>query len=311
MKETLEKIFDIPFLVENGMDSYPWVRVTPKGEKGQMFSIKVVNRSDVRLIVAFEPEAFSATLVASMGRSDSEKRAMFCDAARLQVARGGEIAMKINGVPVSPCDFSTWPSDEWKKVDFQTVVILPEGIAGKPDLVREKIREWGCLVMGTFLALVRIDLVQRNPMVDPGLQKPQEEGDRFSVVVNKYERSTVNRFLCISKLGTKCFICGFDFKKKYGAIGDGFIHVHHVVPVSKLGAGYVIDPEKDLIPVCPNCHAMLHRKDPPYQPEELRQIIERERQASCDYPTLRPTYRIAAEKAVKNYGEDEQCPNTK
>ena len=79
MKETLEKIFDIPFLVERGTDSYPWVRVTPKGEKGQMFSIRVTNRTNVRLVINFEPQAFSAALVASMGRSDEGKRMSFCD----------------------------------------------------------------------------------------------------------------------------------------------------------------------------------------------------------------------------------------
>ena len=283
MKETLEKIFDIPFIVENGVDSYPWVRITPKGEKGQMFSVKVINRSDVRLIICFEPQAVSGALVASMGRSDNEKRTAFCDSIRLQMARGGEVSMRINGVAVTPYDFSTWPSEEWKKVDFRTIVILPENVAGEPEFVKGKIREWGCLVMGTFLSLVRIDLVERNPMVDVSLMEPQKEGDRFSVVVNKYERSTVNRFLCIAKCGMACSICGFDFKKKYGAVGDGFIHVHHVVPVSKLGAGYVIDPENDLIPVCPNCHAMLHRRNPPYMPEELRQIILREQQTAHGY----------------------------
>lgn len=303
MKETLEKIFDIPFLAESGVDSYPWVRVTPKGEKGQMFSIKVTNRSDVRLVINFEPQAFSAALVASMGRSDDEKRTAFCDSVRLQMARGGEVTMKINGTSVPPHDYSSWPSEEWKRVEFQTVVILPEGVAGVPELVKGKIREWGGLVMGTFLALVRIDLVERNPKVDSRSPLSQTEGDHFSVVVNKYERSTVNRFLCIAKYGASCSICGFDFKKKYGQLGDGFIHVHHIVPVSKLGPGYVIDPEKDLTPVCPNCHAMLHRKDPPCLPGELRQIIESESRA-LEYSTLRPSYRMAAEKRDSEYGKD-------
>jgi 5-methylcytosine-specific restriction protein A len=45
----------------------------------------------------------------------------------------------------------------------------------------------------------------------------------------------------------------------YGEIGRGFIHVHHVVPISSIGESYKVDPAKDLVPVCPNCHAMLHR----------------------------------------------------
>ena len=72
-----------------------------------------------------------------------------------------------------------------------------------------------------------------------------------------------------------CHICGFDFEKTYGAVGKRFIHVHHITPVSELGPDYRINPEKDLIPVCPNCHAMLHRRKPPYLPEELRSVINK------------------------------------
>ena len=70
-----------------------------------------------------------------------------------------------------------------------------------------------------------------------------------------------------------CSICGFDFEKNYGELGKGFIHVHHIVPVSKIGPNYIIDPVKDLIPVCPNCHAMLHRTDPPMDPDVLLKIL--------------------------------------
>ena len=295
MKETLEKIFDIPFLVGNGYDSYPWVCVTPRGEEGQMFSIKVTNRSNVRLVITFEPQVFSAALIESMGHADEGKRVAFCDIIRLLKARGGEVSMKINETTVAADDFSTWPTDEWRRVEFKTVVILAPEVAGVSELVQGKVREWGCLITGAFLALVRIDLVERNPLVDSNLNGPQSEGDRFTVVTNKYERSAVNRFLCLAKHGTSCSICGFDFKKKYGEIGDGFIHVHHVVPVSKLGPGYVVDPEKDLIPVCPNCHAMLHRREPPYLPEDLHQMIEQEHQVVYQYSTLESPYSEAAE----------------
>lgn len=304
MKQTLEKTFDIPFVVENGTDPYPWVRATPWGEAGQMFSVRVTNRSDVRLVIEFEPQAFSAALIASMGRNIKGKHDAFCDSVRLLMARGGEVSMSINGVPVSPSDSSAWPSGEWKKVSFQVVVILPEDVAGNPNLVQEKVREWGCLVMGTFLTLVRIDLIEHDGLqTNSGSLVPQTEGDRFSVAMNKYERSAINRFLCIAKYGTTCSVCGFNFRKKYGQLGEGFIHVHHVIPVSKLGAGYVVDPEKDLTPVCPNCHAMLHQKDPPYLPEELRLMIERERHV-FDYSMQRSTYRMAAETPHETYGGD-------
>lgn len=79
--------------------------------------------------------------------------------------------------------------------------------------------------------------------------------------------------MCLAKKGYKCKICQFDFREVYGAIGKQYIEVHHITPVSMLGPGYVIDIDKDLIPVCANCHAMLHKKYPPYLPDELIDIM--------------------------------------
>jgi 5-methylcytosine-specific restriction protein A len=64
-------------------------------------------------------------------------------------------------------------------------------------------------------------------------------------------------------------ICGFSFEQHFGDIGKGFIHVHHLRPLGNIGENYEVDPVTDLIPVCPNCHAMIHRKNPPYSPQEL------------------------------------------
>jgi 5-methylcytosine-specific restriction protein A len=69
-------------------------------------------------------------------------------------------------------------------------------------------------------------------------------------------------------------VCDFDFGQEYGLIGEGFIHVHHIVPLSSVGPDYKIDPKQDLRPVCPNCHEMLHRRQPPYSIEELKQIMQ-------------------------------------
>ena len=85
------------------------------------------------------------------------------------------------------------------------------------------------------------------------------EGAKKTVVVNQYERNQEARKMCIAANGYKCKVCGMDFEKTYGEIGRGFIHVHHIVPISTIGEEYQLDPVKDLVPVCPNCHAMLHR----------------------------------------------------
>ncbi len=86
------------------------------------------------------------------------------------------------------------------------------------------------------------------------------EGAIKKIYVNKYERSSIARIRCIEAKGYRCSICDFDFKEVYGEIGESFIHVHHIVPLNKVNSKYKINFAEDLIPVCPNCHAMLHRK---------------------------------------------------
>ena len=86
------------------------------------------------------------------------------------------------------------------------------------------------------------------------------EGALTKVLINRYERNRYNRTICINFHGCSCKVCGISFKDVYGELGDGFIHVHHIIPVSQLEHGYIINPINDLIPVCPNCHAMLHER---------------------------------------------------
>ncbi|WP_434930707.1 HNH endonuclease [Shewanella sp. HL-SH5] len=100
------------------------------------------------------------------------------------------------------------------------------------------------------------------------------EGAVRQVTINAYERNSEARTVCIAKLGAICQVCDFDFEKTYGEIGKGFIHVHHKVDLATIGESYQVDPINDLIPVCPNCHAMLHTEKPAMDIETLRQIIQ-------------------------------------
>lgn len=99
------------------------------------------------------------------------------------------------------------------------------------------------------------------------------EGGVRTLLVNGYERSPSARAACLNHYGTSCSVCGFDFEARYGEIGRGFIHVHHLVPIASVGQSYLVDPIRDLCPVCPNCHEMLHRREPPYSIEELRCLV--------------------------------------
>ncbi len=111
------------------------------------------------------------------------------------------------------------------------------------------------------------------------------EGAIKRIFVNIYERHNKAREKCIEHYGINCYICGFNFEKKYGEIGKGFIHVHHLKQLSEIREGYQVDSIEDLRPVCPNCHAMLHRKNPPYSIDELKEklrlLFEKKEEQQC------------------------------
>ncbi|WP_270404212.1 HNH endonuclease [Candidatus Collinsella stercoripullorum] len=93
--------------------------------------------------------------------------------------------------------------------------------------------------------------------VDPS--ETFSEGHCRTVSVNKYERNPAARRKCIEHYGTSCLICGLDLGERYGEYARGFIHVHHLRALHQIAKEYEVDPINDLIPVCPNCHAMIHR----------------------------------------------------
>lgn len=100
------------------------------------------------------------------------------------------------------------------------------------------------------------------------------EGLITTVSVNRYERNSVARRICIQKYGCICFVCKFNFERIYGEIGVDYIQVHHLQPLASIKEDYTIDPISDLRPVCANCHAMIHRSDPPLTCEEVSQLMK-------------------------------------
>ena len=92
------------------------------------------------------------------------------------------------------------------------------------------------------------------------LYEPRAEGNLVTYYGRRYERDPINRKRAIEFHGLSCKVCGFNFEEVYGERGKDFIEVHHVKPLSTLEKEIVIDPEQDLVPVCANCHRMIHRR---------------------------------------------------
>jgi predicted HNH restriction endonuclease len=106
--------------------------------------------------------------------------------------------------------------------------------------------------------------------------QPLTEGVARQVLVNRYERDPLARRRCVAYYGPTCVVCGFSFGAVYGPDADGFIHVHHLKPLSEIGAEYVVDPVADLRPVCPNCHAVIHLGGGCRSIEQVRQLVGRQ-----------------------------------
>ena len=86
------------------------------------------------------------------------------------------------------------------------------------------------------------------------------EGRVVELSLTTFERNPAARKECLEHFGHQCRVCELDFGDTYGDLGKGFIHVHHITPLSQIRENYMINPIEDLVPVCPNCHAMLHIK---------------------------------------------------
>ncbi len=99
------------------------------------------------------------------------------------------------------------------------------------------------------------------------------EGAVRRIAVNAYERNPEARRRCLGHHGARCAVCELDLAQVYGPAGAGVIHVHHLTPLATIGEDYAVDPIHDLRPVCPNCHAIIHRRTPPYRIEEVQAFL--------------------------------------
>ena len=104
------------------------------------------------------------------------------------------------------------------------------------------------------------------------------EGAEIAILTDRFERSRAARRRCIAAHGTACAVCGVDFGHLYGPQFAGKIEVHHRKPLNEIRLDYVVDPVADLVPVCPNCHMVIHSKPGggAYSVEEVRDMLRRE-----------------------------------
>lgn len=264
LEETLYDAFRVRFDAEiaNSADGVV-ISARPSSDLHDRVVMQGILRNNLRLVIEARPETMSRPLFDTMAAADIQHR-MKCakDLEKLET-ESHKFMIRAAGVDLCNTPVTEWPSS-WDGFVYNLTIHPLKEHDSREGLMRE------------CFAWIREAFVPLFDLLDITIEfDGYAEGAVQSTLSNSYERDPRNRKLCLMANGHRCRICGFDFEEVYGELGEGLIHVHHIVPVSKIGPGYIIDPVRDLIPVCPNCHAMLHRADPPLDPDYLRDHLRK------------------------------------
>jgi 5-methylcytosine-specific restriction protein A len=263
----------LAFEAASGVDRerQPWIELWPRDvSRDHAFTIRVV--LDWRRIhIGFRPGKFAGDLLGKMAHADETGRSAFCAILADCSVRGAEIDYRINGQPYEFTSDEPW-GQHWNRF----VLHLSKGQLELGDEDGEPDAEIVCRWTGRFAAAIT-SILPLESQAEPsdGEMEGYPEGAVTTVQTNRFERDRRNRAATIAIHGTSCLACGLDMGRLYGDIAEGFIEVHHVTPVSQIGEGYVIDPANDLVPLCPNCHAVAHRRSPPFSVDEIRHLMDR------------------------------------
>lgn len=210
---------------------------------------------------SFVPDTFASGLMKTLCADEAQRRNEFSSLSVAFAASGTKCLVRVDEKTV---DLSALPEGKWIRLDLTC-----SRLTDKSDEQHDS-EEVG----GACLALLLSLLPTENDEIEIGpLGQGLPEGALTRVAVNRYERRPANRAAAIAAHGANCKACGFNFARTYGALGEGFIEVHHRTPVSQMGESYVLDPVKDLVPLCSNCHQMVHREEPPIPAEKLREAL--------------------------------------
>jgi len=272
IKQALGLSFDIPFVVNGRIrDGDPWFEIAPEDDSQELFKLSVTYKNTTRVIINFIPEKYSASLIKDMSHASIEKKLLFTEYAGLLINdRFAHIDFLINGIKYDPCISESWPA-EWNDLSCR---ITRSPVAGEDEdfSPADLTIDWAGIALGMFLSLMNVVPIdtEKSETIEGQL-----EGKTYQIISTRYERNPLNRKLCLALKGCICAICGFDFHAFYGDIGKGFIEVHHIEPVSTMCEARIIDPKIDLIPACSNCHSMIHRRKPPYLPEDILELMSK------------------------------------
>ncbi|WP_103174918.1 HNH endonuclease [Paracoccus sp. SY] len=253
-------------------DGTRWLELQPAGHPAsQTFTLRTIVGWR-RLDIHFRPGNFSGDLMEAMGSADETGRSTFLSILRACRDAGAETVLTLNGGMRDPDDSEIWNAP-WRSLSLairRGMLAINEGDA-EADM--RQIELWTSRAAAAVLALLPLEVEgsEHEEAAPDIIGLP--EGARIRIEVNRYERDRRNRAAALAIHGYSCKVCELDMAERYGTAAAGLIEVHHVTPVSTVGEGYIINPATDLIPLCPNCHSVTHRRRPPFSVGELKAMI--------------------------------------
>lgn len=268
LKSDLEHYFSMPFDVASSLvDGEEHYTCSPSNEGAMFFDVNVYIHNHIRLIIEMYPQKHGGYILNEMASAEEDKRKRFKMCKEMLEDKGAKIKFFVNGSNVFGND---WPNI-WRSFMSKIVLVpIPDSISSDKNF--SIISEWLRYSFDFIFSLLTItDINDKNKSV----MSIQTEGTPAEMRSIRYERNPINRQLCLHRKGYNCAVCGMNFYDIYGEIGYHYIEVHHTTPVSAMKPRYVFDVDRDLVPLCPNCHAMVHRKNPPYTVNELKEMIKK------------------------------------
>ncbi|WP_444659087.1 hypothetical protein ACRQV7_00765 [Caproiciproducens sp. R2] len=161
----------------------------------------------------FIPQNYSANFVYDMGEKNEEGKKNFCLYANAFQQRGAKIVFRINDLPTNPFSYAEW-DNVWRSISLK-ITRIP--IADDDDIRYGEIAsDWGSLIVGMILSLSNI-----SPIEGVETLTGSAEGSKFTELVNRYERSPINRALCLEAKGYTCRVCGMNFPDKISMVNWG------------------------------------------------------------------------------------------
>jgi 5-methylcytosine-specific restriction protein A len=221
-----------------------------------------------RIEIEFQPGPFAGDLLEAMSFSARDAQLLFWTVLGDCVNKGATVSVRVDDHVVPHGSEEVW-GKRWRRF----LVVLNRGYvdvgAGQKSQEFDNLAIWLLRFCAAVTAVLPVEAaVDRVPTLEL-----LPEGAVQKVEVNRYERDRRNRAAAIAIHGLSCSACGMSFERVYGDVGVGYIEVHHITPVSDMGANYLVNPATDLVPLCSNCHSMVHRQSPPITVEHLRALI--------------------------------------